>query len=376
MPDRKYRVAIAGFAHMHINNVAALFAQHPAVEMAACADTVPDRPELREGPYTRSWNMKLAMDKLGVKKRYDDFRQMLAAEKPDIVICCSENARHPDVVEACAAHGANVCVEKPMAMSLQHALRMVRAAQAAGIAVLINWPITWDGAVRRAKQLIDSGEIGRALQVKWRGGHTGPLGPGATHAGVSEEAAPLSPTELAATWWHHDSTGGGAFLDYCCYGCLVARWLIGQGAVAATGMRANLNSQWADGDDNGAMIARFPGAIGLFEASWTTWDHGVPNGPIIYGQKGTIVVETAGGQRRVRLERGHGQTSIFDPAPLPPDRDNIAREFIHHLQTRQPVHETLDLLFNLEAMAILDAGYRSCASGKVELVNSAAWCTG
>lgn len=376
MPDRKYRVAIAGFAHMHINNVAALFAQHPAVEMAACADTVPDRPELREGPYTRSWNMKLALEKLGVKKRYDDYRQMLAAEKPDIVICCSENARHPDVVEACAVHGANVCVEKPMAMSLQHALRMVRAARAAGTTVLINWPITWDGAVRRAKQLIDAGEIGRVLQVKWRGGHTGPLGPGATHAGVSEEAAPLSPTELAATWWHHDSTGGGAFLDYCCYGCLVARWFTGHNAVAATGLRANLNSQWADGDDNGAMIARFPEAIGLFEASWTTWDHGVPNGPIVYGQKGTIVVETVGSQRRVRLERGHGRTSIFEPAPLPPDRDNIAAEFIYHLQTRQPVHETLDAMFNLEAMAILDAGYRSCASGKVELVNSAAWCTG
>jgi len=376
MPQTKYRVAIAGFAHMHINNVAALFAAHPQVEMVACADTVPDRPELREGPYTRGWNMKHALEKLGVKTSYADYRQMLAAERPHIVICCSENVRHPEVVEACAEHGANVCVEKPMAMSLQHALRMVRAAKAAGITVLINWPITWDGAVRRARELIDAGEIGQVLQVKWRGGHTGPLGPGATHAGVSEAAAPLSPTELAATWWHHDSTGGGAFLDYCCYGCLVARWLIGQGAVAAVGLRANLNSQWADGDDNGAMLARFPNAIGLFEASWTTWDHGVPNGPIVYGQKGTLVVETVASQRRVRLERGGGRTTIFDPAPLPPERDNIAREFIYHLETRQPVHPTLDLMFNLEAMAILDAGYRSCASGKMELVNSAAWCTG
>ena len=49
---KTYRVGIIGFGHMHINNVAALYAKHPQVEMAACADTVPVRPELRVAPYT------------------------------------------------------------------------------------------------------------------------------------------------------------------------------------------------------------------------------------------------------------------------------------------------------------------------------------
>ena len=45
-------------------------------------------------------------------------------------IVTSENKQHPDVVEACAAAGAHVCIEKPMAASLSDAQRMVRACQA------------------------------------------------------------------------------------------------------------------------------------------------------------------------------------------------------------------------------------------------------
>ena len=140
--SKKYRIGIIGFAHMHINNVAALYAEHPQTELVACADTIPLNPELREAPYTRSWNLKNALENLGVPKAYDDYHEMLEKEDFDIVICCSENAQHPDVVEACAESGVHVCVEKPMAMSLDHALRMVRACQAAGTEMIVNWPAT------------------------------------------------------------------------------------------------------------------------------------------------------------------------------------------------------------------------------------------
>jgi len=370
---KTYRVALIGFAHMHINNVAALFAEHPQAEMVALADTTPDRPELRKGPYTREWNVEHALNDLGVTKAYPCYHEMLDAEKPDIVVCCAENAKHPDVVEACAAAGAHVCVEKPMAMSLSHALRMARAAKAAGTTLLVNWPMTWNPAARKAKQLIDEGTIGRVLEVKWRGGHTGPLGPGAKHEGVPDEAAPLSPTELGATWWHTIAPGGGAMLDYCCYGAMFSYWAIGEMAISAVGMRANLNSPWGDADDNGAMIVRFPAAMGLFEGSWTTLDHGVPYGPIIYGTTGTLVIEGKGDDARVRQECGKGQTTIHTPEPLPDSRRNVAYEMIHHLDTAAPLHPTLEPTFNLDVMAILDAGLRAAVSGKLETVNDARW---
>ena len=369
---RKYRAGIIGFGHMHINNVAALYAKHPQIEWVACADTHPLTPELREAPYTRGWNMKFAMQELGVPKSYPDYHEMLEKEKFDLIINTSENAQHPDVVEACAAAGVHVCVEKPMAASLSDAQRMVRACQAAKTTLLVNWPLTWSPQSRKVKELIENGAIGRVLEVRYRAGHTGPLGPGAAHAGVSQTAAPMSGPERGATWWHQAITGGGAMLDYCCYGAMVARWYIGEQATAAIGLRANLDSQWGDADDNGAMIVRFPQAMALFEGSWTQWDLGVTGGPIVLGTSGTLVMD----YEKVILTRGHGHVEEIECPPLPSGREDVASEFIHHLETGEPLHQTLEMMFNLEAMAILDAGVRSAQSGKLETVDSPAWRIG
>ena len=167
--SKRYRVGIIGFAHMHINSLIQQFGAHPQVDLAACADTVPERPERRDATYTRGWNRKNALDNLGVAKAYDDYATLLNQAHCDIILCCAENARHAEVVEACAAVGAHVVVEKPMANSLAHGLRMARAAQAAGTKVVVNWPTTWSPAIRKAKELIDEGAIGRGIGSQMAG---------------------------------------------------------------------------------------------------------------------------------------------------------------------------------------------------------------
>ena len=144
-------------------------------------------------------------------------------------------------------------------------------------------------------------------------------------------------------------------------------------ATAALGMKANLDSYWGNAEDNAAMLIRFPRAMALLEGSWTTRDHGVPTGPIVYGTTGTIVVEAYGEGQVVRLERGGGDTTIFEGDPLPAGQADIAQAYIHHLETGDPLHPTLDLGLNLNAMAILDAGVRSAASNQLEVVHSRTW---
>jgi predicted dehydrogenase len=214
------------------------------------------------------------------------------------------------------------------------------------------------------------------MEVKWRAGHTGPLGPSAAHQGVSETADAMTGPERGATWWHQAATGGGAMLDFCCYGAMVAYWYIGEKATGALGLKANLNSHWGDADDNGVILVRFPAAMALLEGTWTTFDHGVPTGPIIYGTTGTLVVDRQAGKQIVRLERGKGQTTIYDVDPLPEGRADIAQAYVHHLETGEPLHPTLAMQFNLDTMAILDAGVRSAASGQLETVDNATWRIG
>lgn len=373
--SKRYRLGIIGFAHMHVTHLATIFGDHPQVEWVACADT-PHTPELRTARYTRAWNQQQVMEKQQISRVYEDYREMLQREKLDIAIVTGENAQHAAIVEACAAAGVHVCVEKPMAVSLADALRMARASDAAGTRLVVNWPVTWSAQVNAAKELIDAGAIGRVLEVKWRGGHTGPLGPQARHPGVQESAEEMSGVERGATWWHQAAAGGGALLDYCCYGALLSRWLIGEQATAALGMRANLDSPWGDADDNAVLLVRFPTALALLEASWTTWHHGVATGPIVYGTEGTLVVDSKTADQVVRVERNDGQTLTHAPKPLPAESDNIAKAMIRHLEDGEPLHPTLQLPFNLEVMAILDAGIRAATTNQLAVVDNAVWRVG
>lgn len=372
---RRYRVGVIGFAHMHINELIRSFSQSEQVEWVACADTLPASKLRADVPATRGHNLKRALEEFKIPKAYDDYREMLANEKLDIVIFCPENARHGEVAEAIAQAGAHMLTEKPMAASLSEALRMAKAASHHGVTLAVNWPSAWDPAMRKAKDLVAAGEIGRVLQIKWRNGASlGPLSHGSHHPGGTVVTGVLSPKELGEEWWYQADTGGGALLDYCCYGAVLASWLLDAQAVAVTGMAANLQSHFGNVEDLAVLTVRFPGALALLEGSWITYQPGVPTGIVAYGSEGTMVV--SGGEVRVYKERKPEPTAVYRGEPFPHGRETIAREFLHHLDTGEPLHPLLDIDLNLKAMAILDAGLRSVRSGKMELVNDVTWQRG
>lgn len=375
---KTYRLGVIGFAHMHVNTLMGYFKGLPNVKWVACADTVPEVPELVEIRNSRAANLKeVAVKQIGIPKVYADYREMLAKEKFDLVIFCPENAQHGEVAEAIAATGTNMLTEKPMAASLAEALRMTRACAAHGVELFINWPTTWTPAVRKAKELLDQGLIGDLWEVKSRAGSLGPMSHGSTRIGPSGESIGITDVEKGAMWWHRAGTGGGVLLDYCCYGACLSRWYAGVPAVAAQGIKANLASPYASAEDNAIITVRFPKSLAILEATWSCVDHGVPTGPILYGTEGTMVVERQGDRQVVRVMKGHPATAtIVEGDPLPVGRETLAKEIFHHLETGDPIHPTLEAQFNLDAMAILDAGIRSAASGKLELVNDAKWCVG
>jgi predicted dehydrogenase len=262
--------------------------------------------------------------------------------------------------------------EKPMGASLPEALRMARAARLNGVRLWVNWPTTWSPAVRTAKRLLDEGAIGKAWELKYRAGSMGPM----SHGSVHPDGSPLSDAEKGSLWWYRADAGGGALYDYCCYGACLARWFIGEPAVSAMGLTANLRSQYGDADDNAIIAIRFREAIGLLEATWSTVDHGVPGGPIVFGDTGTIVVERTPERQSVRVARGRERAAeTFDVDPLPAGREDLAAELIHCLDTGDAVHPTLDVPINLDAAAILDAGVRSARTRQMELVDDAGWST-
>lgn len=374
--DKTYRLGVIGFAHMHVNELVAQFVAHDRVKLVAVADTVPGTPSLTEVEGSRKANLKRALAADSAPREYADYVEMLDTEDLDIAIFCPEIARHAEIAEALAARGIHMLTEKPMAASLSDALRMVRAARLANVTLMVNWPITWRPWVLIVKDLIDTGEIGQPWEVKWRNGPSlGPLAAGSLHPGDTVVSGDLNERERAAEWWHQADTGGGALLDYCCYGACLSSWYLEQQAVAAQGLKANLLSPYSSAEDNAAMLVQFPRAMAILEATWTTFHTGVPHGPIVFGTKGTIVVD--GNQAKVFTERGDPEpTSIHEGQPFPEWRATIAQQFLRYIEEGEKPHPTLDIPLNITTTAILDAGIRSAASGKLEMVETPPWSIG
>jgi predicted dehydrogenase len=354
---KTYRAAFIGFAHVHAPGFMAMFSQHPQVQLAACADLPPSAPSLSAEEGTRGSNLALAEDAYEMK-RYAGAEALFKNEKIDIVLSCAENSRHGEVVRMAAEHGCHCLLEKPMATSFDMAEDMAKRMRAAGRTLVVNWPTTWDASLRAAEALVRKGAIGRVLKFRYM--NSSSLGP-------FSYGQDMTDAEKAAEWWYRPEDGGGAFFDYCGYGCMLSTWLIGSRAREAMALKANLTSPFASADDNGMILARFPEALATVEGTWSVLNGGVHIPYVVYGSEGTLV---AGGESVdiYRSRFGYEPDERHEVPPLPEDRDNLAKEMIHCLDTGDALHPTLDLPLNLDAMALLDAGLRSAQSGRLEAV--------
>ena len=365
--SKKYRIAAIGFAHVHMDSTLKLFAEcKDRVEFVAAADINPKTPTLSNEAGTRNTQLKKAVDSYGFKK-YDDYEKLLEENQIDIALVCAENAYHPVVMEKILRRGIHVVVEKPLAVSMGGALRITRASREGGAKVITNWPSAWYPSVRMAKVLVDSGEIGKLFKFYYRNQDSqGPFSYGQI----------MTDIEKGREWWYQADMGGGAMLDYCCYGACMSCWFTGEAPQAAYGLKANFDSPYGSADDYASITVRFPGSVALLEGSWTTVSGGVPNGPLLYGLKGTLVVRLNGDVEVYKTRHSEKPDKIIKADPLPEGRETLAKETIHHLDTGEPLFPMLDSPLNMGAMSILDAGARSAKSGKIEIINDGTWCVG
>ena len=364
---KKYKVAVIGFAHMHISsNIKAFASCGDRVEMVAVADVPPRTPTLTDGGGTRIQELKSAAKLYGMKE-YEDYNELLEENDIDICHVCAENAYHPLIAEKLLARNIHVVYEKPLAADIKGAMRIWRAARNSKAEVVTNWPTAWSPAVREAKRLIDEGKIGRVFKFSYRNSDSqGPFSYGQNFTGE----------EMGAEWWYMSDMGGGSMLDYCCYGACMSCWYLGQKPVSAFGLKANINSHFGDAEDFATIMARFPNAVAHLEGSWTTVNGGVPAGPLVYGTEGTIVVNPERKVEIFKTRHTNVPDEVVDPAPLPPGRTNLGEETLHHLDTGEPLFPMLALPMNIDAMSILDAGARSAASHKMELTSDEYWTIG
>lgn len=138
-----------GMAHAH----AAAYQRLASCEIVACADISKE-------------NAEAFAELFGARAIYTDYREMLAREGLDIVSICTWPRLHEEMVVAAAEAGVKgIYCEKPMADSWQGAKRMVEACERHGARLAFNHQRRYGAPFRKAKALLDAGEIGKLEQV-------------------------------------------------------------------------------------------------------------------------------------------------------------------------------------------------------------------
>ena len=356
---------------MHVNEVAQyITAEREAMTLCAAADVLPDIPEQSCARYTRSWNRDNIKNNY-CNNIYADYREMLDAEKPDVAFILCETSKKADAVRECAMRGVDVSIEKPMALSLDEALRIKSYVEKYGIFAMVNYPLTWRGYLHTIKRVIASGKLGRLIKLHFRIGNTGPVGRGAKHRGVSEAAENMTDAQKASLWWYNKSQGGGALLDFCCYGCMLSTWYSQGDALEVSCSAYNEATGFADICDNAVAVVGYENSLSVLEGTWTTPSRAIPAGPTVYFENGVVECRSEGGAAVPFAYDIYGNDvdlSEFE-APLPPQFKNIAAMYAHRVRNGGEVHETLRFDTNMRIMALLDAARRSAESGRRERVS-------
>lgn len=299
-PTRKpVRVGVVGLVHTHVHWILAGVATDRAkaddIEIVGIAE--PNR-ELAER-YLKRHNLPLSL-------LYPTIEEMLEKTKPEAVTDFGKIIDHLRTVQVCAPRGIHVMVEKPLAVSLDHARQMEALAKKHNIHLLTNYETTWYGSNHKAYALMHTDKaIGDIRKIVVHDGHPGPK-----EIGVNNEFLE----------WLTDpvENGAGALFDFGCYGANLATWLLqGQRPTSVMAVTQQIKPDvYPKVDDEATIVLTYPKAQAVIQASWN-WPFNRKDMEI-YGQTGYVF--TLDGKRmRTRFKGQKDETSLeADPTDAPP----------------------------------------------------------
>ncbi len=229
---------------------------------------------------------------------------MLDQQRPEAICAFGSIYDHLEVVRAAAPRGIHVMVEKPLAVSMEHAREMRQLVQKHDIQLLTNYETTWYASNHEAFERVhERDEIGDIRKLVIHDGHKGPM-----EIGVNDHF-------LA---WLTDPVlnGGGAIVDFGCYGANLATWMMqGEAPVTVTAVTQQIKPHvYPRVDDEATIILTYAHAQAIIQASW--------NWPIsrkdmeIYGTTGQLLLPN--GNTILMNRPGEAESrSLLEDRPAP-----------------------------------------------------------
>jgi predicted dehydrogenase len=195
----------------------------------------------------------------GAQAAYKDYRELLDRKDIDAVIITSYTSAHAEQVEASAASGRHILLDKPIATSLADANRIAAATEKYQVKLLMAYLLRYLPAYQKAKQLVDEGVIGKLTSAFYSIRIPATFikdAPGVDYRG-----------------WYADPAkgGGGGFIDHGVHFTDWFRWFFESDAVSANGRTATLKYTDLPVEDYGIATYQLEsGAVVTVESTWHT----------------------------------------------------------------------------------------------------------
>ena len=282
---------------------------------------------------------------------YDDMETLFKNKSPEAVTAFGSIYEHLEVVKACAPRGVHVMVEKPLAISTAHAKEMKALAEAHGIHLLTNYETTWYASNHEVKRLIKEEQaVGPLRRIIVNDGHKGPM-----EIGVNPEFLE----------WLTDpeKNGGGAVIDFGCYGANLITWLMdGQKPLSVTAELKQIKPDiYPEVDDDATIILQYPETIGVIQASWN-WPFSRKD-MAVYGKSGYLVAKNntnmlsrLEGQQQEKMQQLAKRAYPYD------DPFSFLAAVVRGKITVE-THDLSSLENNMVVVEILEAAIKSAENG-------------
>ncbi len=258
------KYALIGCGRIAVNHMKAAISN--GLEIAAVCDIIPERMEELLEKYELRDDASI--------KRYTDYRAMIEEEKPELASIATESGSHAEIGLFSIDRGVNVIIEKPMAMSMRDADRIIEAAEEKNVKVSVCHQNRFNIAVQELRKALESGRFGR-------------LSHGSVHVRWNRDRNYYEQASWRGTWVQD----GGALMNQCIHGIDLLRWMMGDQVEEVYGATRQQFHHYLETEDVGMAVIKFKnGAIGTIEGTTNVYPGNLEETLYIFGEKGTVKI--------------------------------------------------------------------------------------
>lgn len=260
------KFAILGCGRISFNHVVALINNRQDAELVAVCDIVEEKAIERKGQYED------AITNADVKV-YTDYKKMLENEDIDVVTIATESGYHAKHAIDCINAGTHVLIEKPFALSIEDADRIIALAKEKNKKVCVSHQNRFNPPIQKLRRAIEEGRFGRIIngtaRILW------------TRDNNYYKQAP---------WRGTKELDGGTLMNQCIHNIDLLQWMMGSDIERIHSERDTFLRD-IEMEDFGAILIRFKnGSIGIVEGSACVYPKNLEETLSIFGEKGTVVI--------------------------------------------------------------------------------------